>query len=197
MLPLGYMRKRVASNSEWLKAKGVVDIYSVSNCLSNDFADYINYWRHNGYWLFDSPAVIDEISQTEHIDLTGTRLFYYEAYEFEYDEDKEQWVAFHPEPSFVTDVQVPANMKLEGFDVVTFSAHSNPECSPLSCCALAKDLAVNEHCLFRTFAEAKEAIDRGLFNNSEPGPYRILAVYAPEAGLPGTLRASLFDCPSP
>jgi hypothetical protein len=79
-------------------------------------------------------------------------------------------------------------MQLEGFDVVTFSAHTNPECSPLSCCALAKDLAVNEHCLFRTFADAKEAIDRGLFTNSEPGPYRIFSVYASPAANPSFSR---------
>ena len=181
MLPAGYMRKRVASNSEWLQAEGVVDIYSVSNCLSNNFADYINFWRHNGYWLFNSPSVIDEISRAENIDLANTKLFYYEVYEYEYDEDKAQWVPFEPEPSFATDVKAPTDMQLEGFDVVTFFAHTNPECSPLSCCALAKDLSVNQHCLFRTFAEAKEAIDRGLFNNSEPGPYRIFSVYAPAA----------------
>ena len=177
MLPVGYMRKRVARNAEWLKADAVVDIYSISNCLSNDFADYINFWRHNGYWLFDSPAIIDEISQTENIDLAQTKLFYYEAYELEYDEDKEQWIAFSPEPSFTTNVEAPSNKHPEGFDVVTFSAHTNPECSPLSCCSMAKELSVNQHCLFRTFAEAKAAIDSGLFNNSEPGPYRIIAVY--------------------
>ena len=181
MLPAGYMRKRVASNSEWLQADGVTDIYSVSNCLSNNFADYINFWRHNGYWLFNSPAIIEEISRAENIDLTNTKLFYYEVYEFEYDEHKRQWVAFDPEASFATEVAAPANMQLEGFDVVTFFAHTSPECSPLSCCALAKDLSVNQHCLFRTLAEAKEATDRGLFNNSEPGPYRIFSVYATAA----------------
>jgi hypothetical protein len=181
MLPAGYMRKRVVSNSEWLQADGVVDIYSVSNCLSNDFADYINFWRHNGYWLFNSPEIIEEVALAESIDLTNTKLFYYEVYEFEYDGDKRQWVAFDPEPSFDTEVKAPTKMSLEGFDVVTFFAHTSPECSPLSCCALAKDFSVNEHCLFRTFAEAKEAIDCGLFNNSEPGPYRIFSVYAPPA----------------
>jgi hypothetical protein len=180
VIPIGYMRKRVAKNSEWLKADSVVDIYSISNCLSNDFADYINFWRHNGYWLFDSPSIIDEIARTENIDLGDTRLFYYEAYELEYDEDQDRWVVFDPESSFTTAVSVPSNKQLEGFDVVTFSAHANPECSPLSCCAMAKTFSVNEHCLFRTFTEAKESVERGLFNNSEPGPYRILSVYTLE-----------------
>jgi hypothetical protein len=30
---------------------------------------------------------------------------------------------------------------------------------------------------FKTFAEAKEALEAGIFENSEHGPYRIFAVY--------------------
>lgn len=58
---------------------------------------------------------------------------------------------------------------------------TSPECSPLSCCAMAKEMSVNEHCLFRTFAEAKGAIDGGGLNYSEPGPFRVFAVYVPSA----------------
>lgn len=176
MLPVGYMRKRVAKKPDWLKA-GIDDIYSVSGCVSQNFADYIRFWNHNGYWLFDSPSVIEKLSGAERICLSDTTLFYYEAHELEYDEETGQWSAIGPEASFVTDVQVPSEKHLEGFDVVTFFAHAGPECSPLSCCALARDFPVNAHCLFRTFAEARTAVEAGRFNNSEPGPYRILAVY--------------------
>lgn len=55
MLPAGYMSKRVVRKPGWLKANGVDDIYSVSGCVSKDFADYITSWKHNGYWFFDSP----------------------------------------------------------------------------------------------------------------------------------------------
>jgi predicted nicotinamide N-methyase len=43
MIPAGYMAKHIAIRPEWLKAERVVDIYSVSNCVSEDFADYIKY----------------------------------------------------------------------------------------------------------------------------------------------------------
>jgi hypothetical protein len=66
---------------------------------------------------------------------------------------------------------------LRGFDVTTFSLNNSPECSPLSCNSLATSIPVNEHCLFNAFAEAKEALEAGLFENSEPGPYRVFAVY--------------------
>jgi hypothetical protein len=55
MIPVGYMAKRVCRTPDWLGAPHVIDVYSVSGCISENFADYIQYWRHNGYWLFDSP----------------------------------------------------------------------------------------------------------------------------------------------
>jgi hypothetical protein len=177
MIPAGYLYKKVAARPEWLKAGNVADIYSLSGCISEDFADYVNFWKHNGYWLFDSPEVITEIAVSAGIDLSGTTLFYYEVYEYEFDEDTKAWSEFPPEPSFTTDVREPAFKHLEGFDVVTFTARTSPECSPLSCNSLAAEIPVNRHCLFDTFDAAKAALESGLFRNSEPGPYRIFAVY--------------------
>ncbi len=57
MIPIGYMAKIVATKPDWLKNIDVVDIYSVSGCISSDFADYINYWKRNGYCFFDSPEI--------------------------------------------------------------------------------------------------------------------------------------------
>jgi molecular chaperone DnaK (HSP70) len=34
MIPVGYMAKKVIKKPEWLKADGVQDVYSVTNCLS-------------------------------------------------------------------------------------------------------------------------------------------------------------------
>ena len=81
------MAKRGIDKPDELKADNVIDIYAVSNCMSKDFADYVNYWKHNGYWLFDSPAVIDNLSRDNSIDLSGTKLFYYEVYEVQFHED--------------------------------------------------------------------------------------------------------------
>ena len=177
MIPVGYMYKRVVAGPDWLKAAGVIDIYSLSGCISENFAYYINYWRHNGYWLFNSPGIIEDIAKNENIDLSGATLFYYEAYEYEFDKESKGWSLFKPEASFVTDIQVPIEKHLEGFDVTAFSAHTSPECSPLSCNLLATTIQVNRHCLFNAFEEAKEALEGGLFEKSEPGPYRIFAIY--------------------
>jgi hypothetical protein len=79
------MAKTVSSKPEWLKVPQVVDLYSVSGCLSEDFADYIEYWKHNGYWLFDSPEIIRGVAHENSIPLERTSLFYYEVYGMEFD----------------------------------------------------------------------------------------------------------------
>jgi hypothetical protein len=176
MIPVGYMAKRVSKKPDWLEAPEVVDIYSVSGCSSEEFADYIDHWKHNGYWLFDSPEVIQVVAQENSIDLEGTSLFYYEAYGKEF--DGKSWRAYSPEASLPTNVVLPSSKKLEGFDVVTFMVGRRPECSPLSCNSLATNLRTNAHCLFASFEEAETNLKNGAFVKCEPGPYRIFSVYS-------------------
>jgi hypothetical protein len=175
MVPVGYMAKRVCTKPDWLNAQHVVDIYSVG-CVSGDFADYIAFWKHNGYWLFDSPEVIRVVARENSIDLCGTTLFYYEAYELEF--DGETWRSISPEPSLPINIVMPPASDLEGFDVVTFFAGTSPGCSPLSCNSLAENLKTNVHCLFDSFDEARDNLRSGAFKDSEPGPYRIFAVHS-------------------
>lgn len=180
MTPIGYMAKQSVKRPKGFAdlMPHVADIYSVSSCVNDDFANYIEYWRHNGYWLFDSPELIQEICTEHSINLGESSLFFYEAYELEF--DGTTWRPFSPEASFTTSIALPTYKHIEGFDVVTFSAGNSPECSPLSCNGLAEGLLTNSHCLFGTFEEAKEALDDGAFSGGERGPYRILAVYSTE-----------------
>lgn len=55
MIPVGYISKKVVVRPDWLKANNVEDIYAVIDCISEPFADYINFWKHNLYWFFNSP----------------------------------------------------------------------------------------------------------------------------------------------
>ena len=180
MIPAGYLAKRITTNPEWLAASGVEDIYSVSDDISVDFADYIDYWKHNDWWLFDSPDIIRQVAQDHVIHLEGTRLFYYEVHEFQFLEKERRWESIAPEPLFKTKVVPPSAMCLEGYDVVTFFCGSSPECSPLSCNYLAKEIKTNRHCLLSSLEEARQLLEQGKFDNSEPGPFRIFAVYSVE-----------------
>ena len=176
MIPVGYMAKRVSPRPEWIAAERVADIYSVSGCISKDFASYIPYWKHNGYWFFDTPEIIEQLAREHAIDLHGTSLFYYEVHEHEFDEEVELWRDFEP-ARFPTNVVVPQQKALAGYDVVSFSQETSPECSPLSCSGLAKNVETNSHCLLGSFEQAKELLELGTFNDDEPGPYRIFAVH--------------------
>ena len=175
MIPAGYMAKRVQA-PEGFHIDHVIDVYSVSGCVNDDFADYVGYWKHNGFWLFDSPEIIRAVAQKNSIQLEGTSLFYYEVYEMEF--DGQTWCPYEPESSLPTSVVSPFEKRLEGFDVVTFFAKSTPECSPLSCNGLANEIPTNEHCLLASFDEAFNKVTAGAFQQGEPGPHRIFAVYS-------------------
>jgi hypothetical protein len=126
--------------------------------------------------MFDSPEIIRVVAQENSIDINGTRLFYYEAFESEF--DRQNWKTFAPESSVLTDVTQPPLKRLEGFDVVTFSAGNSPEHSPLSCNGLAEEIPTNAHCLLESFEKAEAHLNSGMFIRCESGPYRIFAVYS-------------------
>ena len=177
MAPAGYMAKRVVARPDWLSAEHVSSIYSVSECISKNFIDnYITLWKHNGYWLFDSPEVIIEIAREKDIDLSGTVLFYYEIYQLDFDLD--EWMRFEPMQSFGTSVSVPDAKVLKGYDVVSFSYETSPECSPLSCNHVAAKVETNSRCLLQSFEQARRLLEDGAFDHTEPGPFRIFAVYS-------------------
>jgi hypothetical protein len=178
MTPVGYMAKHIVSRPDWLKDNEVKDIYSVSNCVSDDFADYINFWKHNGYWFFDAPSIIRKTAEENGIELENTKLFYYEVYELEYNDVEKSWESFSPEDSFQTNIIEPKEKHLEGYDIVNFYVHTSPECSPLSCNSVATEVKTNKHCLLPTFEDAKQLIESGRLEGAEPGPYRIFSVYS-------------------
>ena len=175
MIPVGYMYKKVCRSPKWLKNVQVTDIYSVSPCISEDFADWINYWKHNGYWFFDSPEVIEQLAKDNDLSLEGMCLFFYLAYEKQWDEKGRRWVPYFPERSFPTNVVPPIDSRMEGYDIVSFCCQTSAECSPLSCNSMADKVDVNEHCLVRTFEDAKHLAET--FKDCEPGPYRIFEVH--------------------
>lgn len=176
MIPAGYLYKRIVAAAPAVTVPGVIDVYSVSNCVNDDFARYVDFWRHNGFWLFDSPSVMQQLAAEHRLSLDGLTLCYYEVYEQRFDLEG-RWVTFAADPSFDTAVVPPDAPTLVGFDVVTSWAGGAPEHSPLSCNDLAAELPVNEHCLFATLDEAIRALQDGRFKDGEPGPWQIFAVY--------------------
>lgn len=179
MKPLGYMAKFIVACPPWLHTSQVKTVCSVSACVSSDFTEWIECWRHNGYWLFDSLDVIDDIVREKQIDATSLTYFYYEGDEREYD-DAPNWVRYEPEPDVPVNVEIPVKKVLIGFDIVSYTTSYSAECSPLSCNHLAEKVQVNEYCLLETAEAASTLITSGALTGCEPGPYRIIAVYRVE-----------------
>jgi hypothetical protein len=189
MISAGYLAKRNLKPPATLKVPDhVVDICSVSNCVNDNFEEgyipaldsYVDFWKHNDFWFFDSPKLISDIAVEHSIDMSGTHLFYFELYEQEY-APSIGWRDLTPSRfERGTRVTAPASKRLDGYDVVTYWVENSPapECSPLSCNGLAREIQVNVHCLFDSFDEAKSSVDKGEFESCEPGTLRILAVYS-------------------
>ncbi|MGD0098009.1 MAG: hypothetical protein ABSB60_16085 [Terracidiphilus sp.] len=179
---MGYMAKHLEVSSGWHEhmRPEVLDVYSVSACVNDDFADYVDYWKHNCWWFFDSPEVIQSVAQENSIDLQGTKLFYYEAHELELADSVWRPLSpnrfWHIEPHVVP----PTQKQLEGFDVVEFWVENSPapEYSPLSGSGLANKLNTNSHCLFDSFDETYNALVSGQFDGGDFDVFRIFAVYS-------------------
>jgi hypothetical protein len=178
MIPIGYMAKLSCEKPSALGLPQVTDIYSVNNCVNDDFADYVDFWKHNGYWFFDSPQIIRDVAEKSSTEITGSKLFYYEAHELEFDGDN--WRPFEPGFDIPVNVIPPLKKLLEGFDVVTIWVENSPapEHSPLSCNGLAEKIPTNSHCLIDSFDGAKKALDDGMFRGLDPGAQRIFAAYS-------------------
>lgn len=180
MIDLGYMAKRIVERPDWLGVPNVRDIYAVANCISDDFCDYINYWKHNGFWFFDSVASLRAVASEPDVDLASTKLVYYRGYPRQYDAGRGEWAEYSADRDFSTNVAPPVSASILGYDVVTYSMQNAPECSPLSCNHVATEVNVNEHCLIDSLDYAIDRLQNGMFDNAEPGPCRIIAIYAVE-----------------
>lgn len=185
MIPVGYMLKHAEPRPDWIKAPQVREIASVSHCIAKPFAEYIDYWTHNGMWLFDSPQTIFDLMAREGLARPAdSRLYYYEAYPLELEWNglalpPEGWRPYALNEWAPTEPIAPAAKRLLGYDVVAYL--DMIDCSPLSCNSMADELPVNAYCLFDSFEAAKAAIDDERFKGCEEGKYRIFAVYAVEA----------------
>ena len=177
MIQLGYMAKQVVRDPDWLDASQVKQICAVSNCISKEFCDYVTYWQHNRYWFFNSLTKIEHVCHKAGLNLSAFTLFYYEGHDLQYDAEAETWSPYLPECDFETAVDLPQNATRLGFDIVTYSTGTQPECSPLSCNHLAEEVPVNEYCLLDSMQEAIQLLESGACDNTEPGPFRVIAVH--------------------
>ena len=167
----GYFPKHVVSRPDWIHAAGVVEVCSVSNCVSLGPEGWVDRWLHNELAWYDSPDLALQLLPP---DAAPARMFAYRLL-------CTRFVAGNEEPwawPLVAPVALAPTFRSIGFDAVSKSMDTmlSFECSPLSCNNLAQDWRANQHCLLNTVEEALHAAQRFSIEQPEPGAYYVAEV---------------------
>ena len=167
---IGYFPKRVTARPDWIHASAVLEVCSVSDCIAAPPDGWIDRWAHNELWVYDSRAaatgVLPEQGQDEFA------IYAYRLVPLVFRDGTEEpfeLPKIDPEP-------IPSTFESLGFDVVSRSLGTNFECSPLSCCDKAHEMAANQFCLLPTLGRAIEVAIQFSIEQPEPGPYLVLEV---------------------
>lgn len=168
---IGYFPKIVAPKPEWLKdAPAVEEICSVSDCISKSPSDWIDQWKHNEMFVYDTPELAWSVVPQE--DRHRYTLFAYRILPRLFGESEEtEWQI----PSLCVNA-LPGGFASVGFDAVSRSCGTTFECSPLSCNLMAAHYPVNRYCLLDDLETAIAMARDFAAGNCEPGPYCVVEV---------------------
>ncbi len=167
---------------EGLKPCGVEEICSVSSCMSPAPENWINHWRHNELWAYDTQeiawsVVLPELQHAFH-------LYAYAMYPLRFIHGEQQ-------PFSIPELNVqpwPKSFIRLGYDGVSRSLDTNFECSPLSCNGMAERFAANRYCLIDSEQKGFELAQRFSESEPEPGPYHVVEVWRQMKAESGTER---------
>jgi hypothetical protein len=170
---IGYMAKRIAQRPDWLAASSVIEICSVSDCISKPAEGWTEAWedgRLNAWGLFHSPEeaekLVPEATASEY------DIFAYELELVRYVEGIREEIA----------VQTPGEIlpatgfRVIGYDVVSGELGGFFECSPLSCNSWSEEVETNEYCLVDGSDRAHKLAAVAEASGCEPGDYFVVRV---------------------
>jgi len=172
---VGYLLKRTALRPDFVKNENVVEIASVSGCISAKPKDWITRWRHNELGFYNSEALAKSVlGEDERENEPAFDLYAYALYQICADAGKVEFL------NLTTDAEeLPSNYEFLGYDVISKAYSDFFECSPLSCNNLAAEVPVNRYCLIDQEADAFRLLtDMGAkYKGVEAGPYYLFRVY--------------------
>lgn len=172
---IGYFPKHTAIRPKGIRAPDVVEICSVSFCISETAEGMVDLWKHNNYFMYDSPEQVLCVLKILHKRITKYDIYAYKLY-----------------PIIVKNGTVAPKDVVLGSEVVVLSDHyeflgydavnredPNGEFghSPLSCNKAAETMRTNKYCLFTSLDEAMSGAKLFSMGRAEPGPYYIVEVY--------------------
>ena len=133
MVPAGYLLKRTQPPPGWFETgtSHITEVCSLSDCVNDNVVKPQDNWKHNGFGLANSPGLLFEMAQQKGgVETSGSKLFFYSAYEHELDSDgwafdPGQWQPLSRAASSevrdeVTLPSANAELCLLGYDVVVF-----------------------------------------------------------------------------
>lgn len=169
---IGFFPK-ITECPELFREAGLEEICSVSECISAGPPDWIDAWKHNAWFVFDSEELAREMVPA---DPARYDLYAYKIFPIKFDGEL---TPIDVEPSAAGDL---SGYKFLGYDIVSRSCDYAFECSPLSCNGGYKRFRVNKRCLIDDLESAwaiaselaRSAKEKGGW---EPGPYYLVAVY--------------------
>lgn len=167
---IGYFPKITLVRPDWLKAEHVIEVCSASECMSKGPTDWIDAWKHNDHWLYNSPHIATTVIQE---DTSSFEMYAFKQYPIRIDHGAVE----DEEVSEQNVMPLPEDFEMLGYDAVSRSGGNAFECSPLSCNNGAETIPCNSSCLFETLEEAIESAKN--FSNGvwEPGPYYIIEIF--------------------
>lgn len=178
---VGYFAKPTMKRPDWLKAPQVEEICSASNCMSRADWDWINEWKHNACWLYDSSDLAREVLPSDKRDACD--VYAYRLFPVRYFKGQRQSWSFPAVNAF----PLSADFERLGVDLFSRSFENIAECaplfehSPLSCNNLAAEVPTNRYCLLdspeQAFAQVPTLEAPGKPARGEPGPYHIVEVW--------------------
>jgi hypothetical protein len=158
----------------------VRELCSVSTCLAAGPPDWIEHWRHNDLFFFNSIADAQSVVPAGAI---GYSVFAYRLLLLTFSDGQQIPLSLPP----INLEPIPPSYVTLGFDAASKSLTPFFEHSPLSCSGEAATTPVNEYCLFTTAPEAKAAATRWSIGEAEPGDYYVIEVLREQAGITSRL----------
>lgn len=173
MIDAGYFVRQVEPKPEDMDAPGVREICSVSECISSGPENWISLWRHNGLGWFN--LISDALRAVPPGHESDFRVF---AYRIHPERFTAQGRVPFTVPEDVRPEPITGEFRRLGYDSASRSVEAGigMECSPLSCNGMAREMRVNEFCLFPELSEAIAGAERFAAEQPEPGDYYVVEV---------------------
>ena len=167
---IGYTAKRITPRPEKFEPDTVIEIASVSNCIAERPTGWLEQWKHNEWFVYDTPDLARQVARN--VGAFDWPIVAYFVLPVRFDPVGE--VPLHI-PTTAT--PLPSYFERLGWDVVSKSITPEFECSPLSCNGLAIDMPVNSVCLLSSVDEAIALARRCAHEQPEPGSYFVVEVW--------------------